>query len=459
LLREAARDRDAERARRAQECVRLIEKTEAPPLPTAAPRMVAMRRPAGAAEVLLGYLPFAESEGLTAEVQSALNSLAVRDTKPDPILLRFLEDKLPLRRAAAAEALARSPSPEARQAARKLLEDADLPVRLRAALALAAARERDAVPVLIDLLGDLPPDQVGPAQEALHLLAGDKAPNVVLGTDTISRQKYKEAWAAWWKEHGARVDLARLETTRRQLGYTLLVQVASNGIGRVIEVGPDGKIRWQIDNLQYPVDAYVLPSNRVLIAEYNGQKVTERDLQGNILWQKAGFAARLTNAQRLANGNTFIATQNQLIEVDRSGKEVFTHGRPNHDIMAAYKAGNGQIIFLTSAGLCVRLDASGKELKSFATGQSINWTSGLDVLPNGRILVSHHDRGRVVEYDLDGRPVWEATAPQLTTPTRLSNGNTLIASHSGMRAYELDPRGKIVWEYKDSYHQFRARRR
>jgi hypothetical protein len=416
-------------------------------------RLVALRKPEGAAEVLLAFLPFADEDSVQDEVRAALTAVAVRGGKVDPVIVKALEDKLPVRRSAAAEALAAVI--DQRPAVHKLLQDTEPLVRLRVALALAGAREKEAVPVLIDLLGELPTEKGTQAEVFLRAVVGERAPNVYLGSDDESRKKTKEAWQAWWKANGATVDLGRPSTAPRLLGYTLIV---SSDFNRISEIGLDGKVRWQMDNLGYPRDAQALPGDRVLIAEQNINRVVEMNQKREVLWSKQLNGPPVA-CQRLPNGNTFIAMQNGIIEVDRSGKEVFTHGRPNHDIMAAYKAGNGQIIFLTSAGLCVRLDASGKELKSFATGQSINWTSGLDVLPNGRILVSHHDRGRVVEYDLDGRPVWEATAPQLTTPTRLSNGNTLIASHSGMRAYELDPRGKIVWEYKDSYHQFRARRR
>src|SRR5262249_36264783 len=151
------------------------------------------------------------------------------------------------------------------------------------------------------------------------------APQVSLGNDPESRKKCRDAWADWWRTHADTVDLARVAGPEGTLGYTLLVQVQSNGTGRVVEIGRDNKPRWQIDGLQYPVDAYVVGGNRVLIAEYNGRKITERDFRGNVLWEKQGLGGMPTNAQRLANGNTFIATNADLLEVDRTGKEVFRH--------------------------------------------------------------------------------------------------------------------------------------
>src|SRR5258708_36232312 len=98
------------------------------------------------------------------------------------------------------------------------------------------------------------------------------------------------------------------------LGYTLLVLVDGNGTGKVIEMGRDGKPRWQIENLQFPADAHVLGNNRVLITEYSGRHVSERDFKGNILWQRQNLPGMPVNAQRLANGNTFIATNTELLE-------------------------------------------------------------------------------------------------------------------------------------------------
>jgi HEAT repeat protein len=455
MLREATRDADAEIARRATACLERIEKGEGNPLPGAAPRLLALRKPAGAAEVLLAYLPFAEDDTMAGEVRVALGAVAVRDGKPEPAVLEALADRLPLRRAAAAEALCRAGQPAA---ARKALADADPAVRLRAAVALATAREKDAVPVLIDLVGDLPREQSWEAMEVLTQLAGERAPTADAGDDAAGRKKARDAWAAWWKDNAAKADLSRLASESAQLGYTLLVLVEGSGMGRVTELGRDGKPRWEIANLQYPVDAWVLPGNRVLVAEYNGRKVTERDLKGGVVWEKGNFSALVVNCQRLPNGNTFVVTQNQLVEVDRAGREVFTHNWPQGNIWSAYKTPNGQLHVLTGNEY-IRLDAAGKELKRYNTGGGGSWTSGIHVTPRGNLVVPHHGTNRVVEFDADGKQVWQAAAPGVTTVTRLPNGHTLVASYGNQRVFELDAGGKTVWEHRSAFHPFRARRR
>ncbi|HKI35213.1 MAG TPA: HEAT repeat domain-containing protein [Gemmataceae bacterium] len=459
VLREAAKDRDAEVARRVEAVRDRVEKGPNDALPVTAARLLALRKPAGAAEVLLAFLPSAEGEDVAAEVLTALAAVAVRDGRPEPALLKALADDSPRLRAAAAEALCRAGGAESLAAVRKLLQDGDLSVRLRAAVGLAGAADKDAVPVLIDLVAALPREQSWQAQELLARLAGEGAPETVGGDDEAARKKARDAWAVWWKANAAKADLSRLATAQVTLGYTTVVLVNDGGLGRVVELGRDGKVRWQIDGLQYPVDAWVLPGNRVLVGEYNGMKVTERDLTGRVVWEKSNLGGRVVNVQRLPSGNTFIAVQNALLEVDRAGKEVFAHRRPANDVWAAYRSADGGITFFTNGQQCVRLDRSGKEVKTFPLGAGGSWTSGIDVTPQGRILASNHNANKVEEYNADGKKVWEAPAAAITTATRAANGNTIVSSYFSNRVFEIDRNGKVVWEHKDTLHPFRARRR
>src|SRR5262245_3776542 len=461
-LKAATKDPDGERARRAEDAISRIYKSESRRVPSGTARLAAIRRPEGAAEAMLNYLPFADDDdGMIAEVKSALTTLALdQNGKPDTALVAALGDTVAVRRSAAAEALAKGGGPTVRPAVKKLLADADLPVRQTVAAALTVAGEKDAVPVLIDLLGELPSAQSWPAQDLLHQLAGDKSPVVVPGDKPEERKKYREAWLAWWKANAESVNLAKLTTSPGYLGYTLLIEVGNNSVGRVAEVGRDGKIRWQIGNLRYPVDAFVLPGERVLVTEWDGNRVAEFDFKGNVIWKKEGFNGRATNAQRLPNGNTFISTTNEMLEVDRTGKVVYQINVPA-GLTAGYRADNGEIVCLRNDGQVARYDVSGKELKTFASNRDTSWTSGIDLVRNGNILVTQPSPGqKVTEYTPEGKVVKEWNTPGVTTATKLTNGNVLAASHNNQGVVEYDPSGKKVWEYKDDgYHVFRAKRR
>jgi HEAT repeat protein len=458
ILRAATRDPDAEVARQAATIVERIEQGPNDALPATAARLIALRKPAGAAEVLLAYLPSTDSEEDAAAVETALAAVAVRDGKPDSALLRALDDASGRRRAAAGEALCRAGNLEGIGAVRRLLQDADLSVRMRVATALTAAGQKEAVPVLIDLIALLPREQSWQAQDMLTRLVGEGAPQVVTD-DAPGRKKARDAWLAWWKDNADRVNLSARAAEPATLGYTDVVLVEDGGMGRVAELGRDGKVRWQIEGLQYPVDAWVLPGNRVLVGEYNGMKVTERDLAGKVVWERANLGGRVVNVQRLTNGHTFIALQNALLEVDRSGRQVARRDWPGGDLWAAFRSADGSITCFSNTRSCVRLDRTGKEVKSFAINAGGGWTSGIDVTVQGRILVSNTNNEMVQEFDGDGKLVWEARAPGITTATRAPNGRIIVASYITNRVFELDRNGKVVWEHRDALHPFRARRR
>ncbi|HWG41677.1 MAG TPA: HEAT repeat domain-containing protein [Gemmataceae bacterium] len=452
-LRETSQNKDREIARRGKLLIERIEGEPAYHLPVAALRLLAVRKPAGAVEALLAYLPHAEDEIASAEVEKSLATLALPDGKPATALLDALANPRTQLRAAAAEALAKGGGPEGRSAVRKLLRDAAPEVRLRVALAFALSQEREGVPVLIDLISVLPLDQVGQIEDALYQLAGDSAPDVSPGTEPAERKKYRDAWAAWWKINGMRVDLTRL-TVRPWYGFTV---ICNDGRSRVFEIDRHGKERWAIDNVPGPVDAVVLPRNRVLIAECNANRVTERDFTGKILWQKQINSP--VNVQRFPNGNTFIAGTNQILEVDRAGKEIYTINNVPGGILAAYRSRKGVIFCLTNNGQCILLDAAGKQLKSFAVNHDGNCLGGLDLLPNDRILVPQGGRNKIVEFDSQGKTLSEVDAPGATMATKLPNGHILAAGRNTQRVFEVDRNGKVVWEHKYPGQVFRARRR
>ncbi|HEY7326493.1 MAG TPA: HEAT repeat domain-containing protein [Gemmataceae bacterium] len=454
-LREAVKDHDPERARRAHFVIDHIEQEPSRNLPGVAVHLLALRKPPGAAEALLSYLPLAEEENLTTEVKKSLALLALDNGKLEPALTRALTDDMPLLRAVAAESLVQGGGKEGRVAVRPLLQDKSTAVRLRVSLALAMSGEREAVPALIDLLTVASDDQIGQIEDVLTQLAGDSAPETPWSTAESDKQKCRDAWATWWKLNGERIDLTRL-VVRPWYGYTLLCDSSRN---RVFEIDRQGKERWAIDNVPFPVDAWVVGGNRVLVAEWMGRKISERDFRGNILWTK-GVSAQPVNVQRLPNGHTFIATVNQLLEVDRGGKEVYTIRNVGGGITAAYRARDGRIVCLAQSGSqCIIMDTEGKRLGGFPSNRDGSWTSGIDLLANGHILITQPNRNKVAEYDRNGKLIVEVNAPMATTATGLPNGHFLVASSGHRRAFEVDRTGKVVWEHKSSGSIFRARRR
>jgi hypothetical protein len=456
VLRDALHHPDPEVARRASLCLRRIANAADAALAPPAARLLAREQPPETAEVLLAYLPYADKTAAEA-VRQTLTTVAVRDGRPAPALVQALGDPFPVKRAAAAEALARAGASGTTPAVRRLLTDPQTGVRLQVALALVEARDREGLPVLIDLLDKVPADQQWQIKDILQQVAGELAPDPPPGAVTPADEQAR--WAAWWQKHADRIDLATLHDPARLLGFTLVTQMDNrNPMGRVLEIDSARKMRWEITGLRYPVDAQVVGKDRVLIAEYLNRRVTERDFRGKILWEVA--LDMPNNCQRLLNGNTFIAGRRQLLEVDRNGKEVFSYFPPLTTVSAARKTRDGQIVLVTSGGLCQRLDPAGKELKRFTAGAVYTMGGNIDVLPGARTLIPQYRDNKVVEYDRDGKVVWEARFPMPTCAVRLPNGHTLVASALQQRIVELNREGREVWEFStDGGRPWCARRR
>jgi HEAT repeat protein len=209
-LRAASKDPDdLETANRARKCLEHIEGGSGSTIVAAAARLLANRAPAGATQALLTYLPFADDDTVVEEVKSALASLAVRDGKADPALVKALDDKSSLARAIAAEALSQ-PGDDPLPDVRKLLKDPKATVRLRTALALAEFKDGEAIDNLISLIKELPVVQGKLAEDYLVTLAGDAAPKAPL-TDDASRAKAHDAWKEWWKKSEGNAPLEEVK--------------------------------------------------------------------------------------------------------------------------------------------------------------------------------------------------------------------------------------------------------
>lgn len=442
--------RDLEYLRRIENALTRIQENEVPAdVCAAAVRALASLKLAKTSETLIGYLPFADNDMVVDEIRIALTKNALVDGKADPALIAALTDRAPIRRATAAEAIGKTAFAEHKEALRKLLADPDANVRFRAARTLAFANQRDAVPVLIDAIPDLPLNSAWLAEDVLLQLAGGGAPSAPLGADQASREKCKSAWQAWWQKNQASVDLATLVETPKLLGRTLLVLLDQNA---VIELGPDNMPRLQIRNVVFPLDAQALDNDHVLIAEYHGNRVTERNNRGEVVWQRQ-IGTPLA-AQRLANGNTFVATPFGLHEFDKNNQEVLnvTLSTDNQYIMKAMKLPNGEIACMCADSRIVRYSATGKELHSFQISLGMRLFGGrIHMMPSGRVLVPHNAENKVVEYDSKGKVVWEVAFEQPIAATRLPNGNTLITSmNPQIGAVEVNRAGAQVWSYQDS---------
>jgi hypothetical protein len=87
--------------------------------------------------------------------------------------------------------------------------------------------------------------------------------------------------------------------------------------------------------------------------------------------------------------------------------------------------------------------------------------TSIEALAGGRVLVPQPNQSKVVEYDVDGKVVWEAAVQQPFSASRLPNGNTLVTGPNLGKVVELNRAGRVVWEHKTTGNErpYRARRR
>jgi hypothetical protein len=444
-LRPAVNDADLETSRRARRCIEQIQRSPNPSMVVLAALLVRERRPAGAVPVLLDCLQNAEDGSLEETWLDALRSVSLHEGRADQALVSALADKRPLYRAAAAHVLGRAGAAERGRVA-PLLADVDARVRFEAAAALVRYGDKKAVGVLLVLLDDGPFSLACQSEYLLRLLADGHGPEVSLDKDESAlRRRCRAAWETWWKRESERVDLTRLKREEPPHGLTVLCEDRDEG-SRVWAWAQGGQPCWEILRQEGAHAMQILQGGRVLVAEHDANRVTERDHEGKIYWEQKTQDNPIA-CQRQANGNTLIATYKELYEVTRDHKQVFRH-TDRRDFRDALRLRNGHILYVTSDGSLVELDARGEKL--LRTVEPENHAPGakfrarVEPLLNGRYLLTLGGRDRVLEIDHGGKIHWEHTIRTPMSATRLRNGNTLIACFEERCVVEVDRSGREV---------------
>jgi hypothetical protein len=178
-------------------------------------------------------------------------------------------------------------------------------------------------------------------------------------------------------------------------GNTMIVE---NGVGRIIEVDPQGKI---VKEMKYRVSrpdahrdvrqAHQLDNGHYLVCHEGDGRVTEYAPTGEVVWDYAvplfgkerkgghgpeAWGNQVFNALRLPGGNTLIATGNghSVIEVT-----------PNQEVVWQVQ-------------------------QQDLPGITLAWTTSLEVLPSGNILIGNCHAGpknpQLIEVNRQKQAVW-----------------------------------------------------
>jgi hypothetical protein len=229
---------NAEVLRRARRCLERIRSSDEASLEAAVARKIAAKQPAGTAEVLLAYIPSIVDPTVLDEVQAGLTAIAKKDGRALRTIATVLEDKAALKRATAAVALIKAGGPDERTKARRLLNDYEDEVRFRVGMALVVAKDKQAVPVLIELLLKLPEEEARDVEDILIRLADDLPPPQRFGIDEAKRKAARDFWAGWWAKEGLKIDMGSkkldIPTIERTIGMWVNVDNKTGGITRAL---------------------------------------------------------------------------------------------------------------------------------------------------------------------------------------------------------------------------------
>lgn len=268
------------------------------------------------------------------------------------------------------------------------------------------------------------------------------------------------------------------QSTQPMIKHSVLIAGGFTGI-----LDEEGKEVWKTQS--GAKDATQFPDGNILITYKN--KVVEFDKDKKQIWSytKSKEDAELITAWRLPDSKTLIVVlgdRPRLIEVDSEGTTVSStkldpEQIKNHHMQTrmARKLANGNYLAPHLFGYSVReYTPDGKVVADFQTdtdhfgGQDAkNWPFTAIRTPAGTTVVGCTYGNRVVEFDAEGKIVWELTNKDVDGiikdacgVQRLPNGNTVVTSYGqrekdAVKIFEVTPEKKVVWTYRGHHaHHF-----
>ena len=464
-------DKEAETTFRAKETLRRMEKEKSisGEVTAAVVRALGKAKTPESVEALFGFLPLADTTQLIDLIQQSVIASAGEPGKPNPTLVKALDDPNDARRRVAAIALASGGTEKERirfkEVHPKLVEmakvDKDNSLRFELSrILLIECREKQALGFLIETLPASTRGQSWVVEELLVQIAGKDAPKErckhsrVQGdakepaSNKVAREKVRDAWKKWWTANADKIDLTKLNLKQTLRGEFVLMIQTWNGQQQiqVTEYARDDSVknRFAFVNNTGFVDMIYLDGERTLMMDANNASLIERDGSGKTIATHTVLDGKKANAknfgfqgktmQLLPNGNILVVTGNGFVELDKDFKEVGRYTRPDinnqpqFDISGAYRMTDGRTVVLLTTNRLFTLDDKLKEDKDrkSVTTQAPAQRQNLAQSGDDKVLVL--ETSQVVEYDLKTgkaepskvKEVYNAMCLQ-----RLPNGNIL----------------------------------
>lgn len=197
--------------------------------------------------------------------------------------------------------------------------------------------------------------------------------------------------------------------------------------------------------LKFPLRESVVELGRLLICDQQQNQLIEYDSTGKEIW-KVKTPPQPWGCQGLENGHRIVCcfAERVVIEYDAQGTEIWRAGGLPGGPTSVQRLENGNTLMACTEGSeVVEVDRTGK----------ITWRAKIDGRPvdarrldDGRTLISLQNSQKVIEVDTVGKTVWELTGVgNVFSAQRLENGNTLVCAVGHTTVREFDRGGKVVW--------------
>jgi hypothetical protein len=194
---------------------------------------------------------------------------------------------------------------------------------------------------------------------------------------------------------------------------------------------------------------------------YAGEAKEERMFivkKGKVVWSYTHDGkGEISDASLLPNGNILFAHQFGITEVSPDKKVVWNYDAPpKTEIHTAQRYGENSVIFVQNGdpakAMIVNQKTGAMEHEFILPVKNPAGTHGqfrrARLTRAGTLLVAHMDSGKVVEYDLEGKPLWSFDSPGVWSATPLANQNVLTAGKGGVR--EINRKGEVVWAFSSA---------